>query len=49
MSLVIKTLQHSHTIEKLFDSTGILQKECKMDESLAAVMITELVWGKKVL
>jgi putative methyltransferase len=49
MSLVVKTLQHSHTIDKLFDHTGILKKEANMNETLASIMITELVWGKKVL
>ncbi len=49
MALVLKTLQFNDVISKVFDKTGILQKETKLNENLAAVLVAELVWGKKVL
>ncbi|XP_065209778.1 28S rRNA (cytosine-C(5))-methyltransferase [Planococcus citri] len=49
MALVSKTMRYDKTIEDIFKNTKILTKEENMDENLAAILVTELLWGKKLL
>lgn len=49
MALVIKTLQHKNLINKIFDRTEVLQRENNLNSDLAAILVTELLWGKKGL
>lgn len=49
MALVLKTLQHSSVIDKLFEQTEILTKEQNINPDLASVLATELIWGKRCL
>lgn len=49
MALVVKTLQHENIINKLFDRTEVLEKENNLNSNLAAILVTELLWGKKGL
>lgn len=49
MGLVTKTLQHNRVLNKLFENTDLLKKEDRIDADLASVLVTELIWGKKVL
>lgn len=49
MALVLKSLQHSSTIDKLFERTEMLTKEQNINPDLASVLATELIWGKRCL
>lgn len=49
MALVLKTLQYSEAVDKLFTRSELLKKEPNMNENLASVLVTELLWGKRNL
>lgn len=49
MSLVVKTLERKDIINELFERTKILEKEINLNQNLAAILITELFWGKRNL
>ena len=42
-------MHHHEIIENIFKNTELLKKEMSMDQNLAAVLVTELLWGKKLL
>lgn len=44
-----ETLQHCKELQYLVDKTNILAENPRLDPWLARVLITELLWGKKVL
>ncbi|CAK1552573.1 unnamed protein product [Leptosia nina] len=48
-ALITETIKHSDDIDKLFEVTGILTKEPRLDPWLAKVITTELLFGKKEL
>lgn len=48
-ALVSETLHHSKDLQILFDKTNIIVENPRFDPWLARVLITELLWGKKVL
>lgn len=41
-------MQHKDIVRKLFDATALLKNE-PIEEALAAVLTTDLLWGNKVL
>lgn len=45
----METLQHEQQIDFLLRKSRMLEKENRVDEWLARVLITELLWGKKQL
>lgn len=49
MALVTKTMHHDSIIENIFTNTELLKKEANLDKDLAAILVTELLWGKKLL
>ncbi|VVC95370.1 unnamed protein product, partial [Leptidea sinapis] len=48
-ALVTETIKHDAEINKLFETTGLLEKEPRLDQWLAKVITTELLFGKKEL
>ncbi|XP_045491567.1 28S rRNA (cytosine-C(5))-methyltransferase [Colias croceus] len=48
-ALITETIKHAAHINKLFEATGILEKEQRLDPWLARVLTTELLFGKKEL
>ncbi|XP_057335369.1 28S rRNA (cytosine-C(5))-methyltransferase [Microplitis mediator] len=48
-ALAATTLQHSSQLTQLLEKTQLLKKEPRLDQWLARVLITELIWGKQVL
>ncbi|XP_038215528.1 28S rRNA (cytosine-C(5))-methyltransferase [Zerene cesonia] len=48
-ALITETIKHAAHIDKLFEATGILEKEQRLDPWLARVLTTELLFGKKEL
>ncbi|CAF4844469.1 unnamed protein product [Pieris macdunnoughi] len=48
-ALITETIKHSGDVDKLFEATGILTKEPRLDPWLAKVIATELIFGKKEL
>lgn len=42
-------MQYNKVIDNIFENTKILTKEVNMDQNLAAILVTELLWGKKLL
>ncbi|XP_014211806.1 probable 28S rRNA (cytosine-C(5))-methyltransferase [Copidosoma floridanum] len=48
-ALVSETLHHSKELQILLDKTNILVENPRLDPWLTRVLITELLWGKKVL
>ncbi|XP_045515459.1 28S rRNA (cytosine-C(5))-methyltransferase [Pieris brassicae] len=48
-ALITETIKHSADVDKLFEATGILTKEPRLDPWLAKVIATELIFGKKEL
>lgn len=48
-ALVNETIKHAVDIEKIFESTGILVNEPRLDPWLARVLTAELVYGIKSL
>ncbi|GBP26151.1 hypothetical protein EVAR_74913_1 [Eumeta japonica] len=48
-ALITETIKHAVDIEKIFDSTGILKSEPRLDPWIAKVLTTELLFGKKYL
>lgn len=45
----MKTMRYKDVIQHIFVNTGLLKNEECMDPNLAAVLVTELLWGKKLL
>ncbi|CAG4907809.1 unnamed protein product [Colias eurytheme] len=48
-ALITETIKHAAHLDKLFEATGILEKEQRLDPWLARVLTTELLFGKKEL
>lgn len=44
-----ETLHHCKELQSIIDQTNILVENPRFDPWLARVLITELLWGKKVL
>lgn len=48
-ALITETIKHASDIEKIFETTNILEKESRLDPWLAKVLTAELLFGKKTL
>lgn len=48
-SLCLNTLQKEAQLNELISKTNLLVNEPRLDPWLAKILITELLWGKKVL
>ena len=47
--MVSETLRHSKELQFVIDSSKILVENPRFDPWLARILLTELLWGKKVL
>ncbi|XP_047988791.1 28S rRNA (cytosine-C(5))-methyltransferase-like [Leguminivora glycinivorella] len=48
-ALITETIKHAADIDKLFESSGLITNEPRLDPWLAKVLTTELLFGKKTL
>lgn len=48
-ALITETSKHAVDINKLFEFTGLLENEPRLDPWLAKVLVAELLFGKKCL
>ena len=49
LALVSECVKHEDTLEKTFKNVDLLKNEPKFDKSLALILATELLYGKKTL
>ncbi|XP_068629400.1 28S rRNA (cytosine-C(5))-methyltransferase [Battus philenor] len=48
-ALITETIKHAKHIESIFESSGLLEKESRLDPWLAKILTAELLFGKKAL
>ncbi|XP_063531235.1 28S rRNA (cytosine-C(5))-methyltransferase [Cydia strobilella] len=48
-ALITETIKHAADIDKMFESSGLITNEPRLDPWLAKVLTTELLFGKKAL